>query len=212
MAIGMPAGPSEVLVIADRTAKPEFVASDLLSQAEHGVDSQVVCITVGLSEAEVQSIEDELHTQALALPRVDMVRGAISHSVTLLTSSLDEPMALSNAYAPEHLILHLADPRAARDMVQNAGSVFLGPWTPESIGDYSAGVNHSLPTYGYAGQYTGVNLGSYVKHITSSFLSEKGLRNVGGAVMQLARVKELEAQRRAVAIRLEYVDREGVRE
>lgn len=212
VAIDMPAGPSEVLVIADRTAKPEFVASDLLSQAEHGVDSQVVCITVGLSEAEVQSIEDELHTQALALPRVDMVRGAISHSVTLLTSSLDEAMALSNAYAPEHLILHLADPLAARDMVQNAGSVFLGPWTPESVGDYSAGVNHSLPTYGYARQYSGVNLGSYVKHITSSFLSEQGLRNVGGAVMQLARVEELEAHRRAVAIRLEYIDREGVRE
>ncbi|KXL49783.1 hypothetical protein M433DRAFT_132557 [Acidomyces richmondensis BFW] len=208
VAIDMPAGPSEVLVIADRSAKPQFVASDLLSQAEHGVDSQVVCITVGLSEVEVQAIEEELHTQALALPRVDMVRGAISHSVMVLASSLDEAMAISNAYAPEHLILHLADPLAARDMVQNAGSVFLGPWTPESVGDYSAGVNHSLPTYGYARQYSGVNLGSYVKHITSSFLNEQGLRNVGGAVMRLAKVEELEAHRRAVEIRLKYMNRE----
>ena len=209
VSIDMPAGPSEVLVIADETASPAFVASDLLSQAEHGVDSQVVCIAVGLDDKQVQAIEDELHKQATALPRVDLVRGAIEHSITLVVSSIHEAMGLSNAYAPEHLILQIADPFAARDMVQNAGSVFLGPWTPESVGDYSAGVNHALPTYGYAKQYSGVNLGSYVKHITSSNLTKEGLRNVGGAVMQLAGVEELEAHKRAVSIRLDYMEDGG---
>ncbi|TKA68535.1 Histidine biosynthesis trifunctional protein, partial [Friedmanniomyces simplex] len=206
VSIDMPAGPSEVLVIADKTALPAFVASDLLSQAEHGVDSQVVCIAVDLSEQQVRAIEDELHAQATALPRVDMVRGAISHSVMLVTRTLDEALELSNAYAPEHLILQVADPLAARERITNAGSVFCGPWTPESVGDYSAGVNHSLPTYGYAKQYSGVNLGSYVKHITSSHLTAQGLKNVGGAVMQLAKVEELEAHRRAVEIRLRWME------
>lgn len=202
VSIDMPAGPSEVLVIADETSDPAFVAADLLSQAEHGADSQVVCIAVGLNDKQVQAIEDELHKQAMALPRVDLVRGAISHSVMLVVPDLTEAMSLSNAYAPEHLILQVADPRKARDMVRNAGSVFMGLWTPESVGDYSAGVNHALPTYGYAKQYSGVNLGSYVKHITSSELTEQGLRNVGGAVMQLAAVEELDAHKRAVSIRL----------
>lgn len=209
VSIDMPAGPSEVLVIADKTANPAFVASDLLSQAEHGVDSQVVCIAVDLDENEVQAIEDELHKQAMALPRVDLVRGAIDHSVTLVVSSIKEAMELSNAYAPEHLILQIADPLAARDMVQNAGSVFLGQWTPESVGDYSAGVNHSLPTYGYAKQYSGVNLGSYIKHITSANLTAQGLKNVGGAVMRLAEVEELDAHKRAVSIRLSYLEQQG---
>ncbi|KAF7192718.1 Histidine biosynthesis trifunctional protein [Pseudocercospora fuligena] len=205
VSIDMPAGPSEVLVIADKTANPAFVASDLLSQAEHGVDSQVVCIAVGLDEAEVQAIEDELHKQAMALPRVDMVRGAISHSTTLIVKDIEEAMELSNLYAPEHLILQVEDPIAVREMVQNAGSVFCGQWTPESVGDYSAGVNHSLPTYGYAKQYSGVNLGSYVKHITSSNLTAEGLKNVGQAVMRLAAVEELHAHERAVKIRLDYM-------
>lgn len=206
VSIDMPAGPSELLVIADKTANPAFVASDLLSQAEHGVDSQVVLIAVGLDESQVQAIEDELHKQAMALPRVDMVRGAIEHSVTLLVDGIDEALRLSNHYAPEHLILQVADPVAAREKVQNAGSVFVGEWTPESVGDYSAGVNHSLPTYGYAKQYSGVNLGSYVKHITSSKLTAQGLKNVGGAVMQLAEVEQLEAHKRAVSIRLAHME------
>lgn len=210
VSIDMPAGPSEVLVIADETANPAFVASDLLSQAEHGVDSQVVCIAVGLNETQLQAIDDELHKQATALPRVDLVRGAIDHSVTLAVSTIDEAIDLSNAYAPEHLILQIADPVAARDKVQNAGSVFLGDWTPESVGDYSAGVNHSLPTYGYAKQYSGVNLASYVKHITSSQLTAEGLRNVGGAVMRLAEVEELEAHKRAVRLRLDWMDGQKV--
>ena len=210
VSIDMPAGPSEVLVIADAASNPAFVASDLLSQAEHGVDSQVICIAVGMTEAQVQAIDDELHAQAMALPRVDMVRGAIEHSVTLVVRDMEEAMELSNAYAPEHLILQIADPLAARDMVQNAGSVFCGEWTPESVGDYSAGVNHSLPTYGYAKQYSGVNLGSYIKHITSANLTAQGLRNVGGAVMQLATVEALDAHKRAVSLRLDWMDKNGL--
>lgn len=144
VSIDMPAGPSEVLVIADKTANPAFVASDLLSQAEHGTDSQVVLIAVDLSERELAAIEDELHAQASALPRLDIVRGAIEHSVTLVVEDINEAMALSNEYAPEHLILQVKDAAAVVKLVQNAGSVFVGPWTPESVGDYSAGVNHSL--------------------------------------------------------------------
>ncbi|EUC31129.1 hypothetical protein COCCADRAFT_6922 [Bipolaris zeicola 26-R-13] len=202
VSIDMPAGPSEVLVVADASANPAFVASDLLSQAEHGVDSQVILIAVGLNDAQLTAIEDELHKQATALPRVDIVRGAIEHSFTLSVATMDEAMQLSNQYAPEHLILQVENAEKVAEMVENAGSVFIGEWTPESVGDYSAGVNHSLPTYGYAKQYSGVNLASYVKHITSSHLTRQGLENVGPAVMELARVEELEAHRRAVSMRL----------
>lgn len=144
VSIDMPAGPSEVLVIADNTANPAFVASDLLSQAEHGTDSQVVLIAVDLDEEQLAAIESELHAQANALPRVDIVRGAINHSVTLVVKDIEEAMQLSNQYAPEHLILQVENAEKVVDLVQNAGSVFIGPWTPESVGDYSAGVNHSL--------------------------------------------------------------------
>ncbi|KAF4344639.1 histidine biosynthesis trifunctional protein [Fusarium beomiforme] len=204
--IDMPAGPSEVLVVADKDANPAFVASDLLSQAEHGVDSQVILLAVDLSEQELQAIEDEVHKQALALPRVDIVRGSIAHSVTVQVKNIEEAMRISNEYAPEHLILQIKDAEKAVDQVMNAGSVFVGHWTPESVGDYSAGVNHSLPTYGFAKQYSGVNLGSFQKHITSSNLTADGLKNVGTAVMQLAKVEELEAHRRAVEIRLNYLN------
>lgn len=208
VSIDMPAGPSEVLVVADKEANPAFVASDLLSQAEHGVDSQVILISVDLDEKELQAIEDELHNQAMALPRVEIVRGSIAHSVTIKVKTIEEAMEVSNEYAPEHLILQVKDAEKAAEMVMNAGSVFIGHWTPESVGDYSAGVNHSLPTYGYAKQYSGVNLASFVKHITSSNLTAEGLRNVGGAVMQLAKVEELEAHRRAVEIRIAHMDRQ----
>ena len=227
VSIDMPAGPSEVLVIADKTSNPAFVASDLLSQAEHGTDSQVVLIAVDLSEKELAAIEEELHAQANALPRVDIVKGAINHSVTLVVKDIEEAMRYSNQYAPEHLILQVENAEGLVKMVENAGSVFVGPWTPESVGDYSAGVNHSLrkstlaanecpehctdglksvATYGYAKQYSGVNLSSFMKHITSSNLTKEGLRNVSGAVMQLAKVEELEAHRRAVSIRLEHME------
>ncbi|KAG9783101.1 histidine biosynthesis trifunctional protein, partial [Aureobasidium melanogenum] len=203
VSIDMPAGPSEVLVVADKTADPAFVASDLLSQAEHGTDSQVVLIAIDLDEQQLQAIEDEVHKQAHELPRVDIVRGAIEHSVTISVGSLKEAMKWSNYYAPEHLILQIEDPRSALPDVQNAGSVFIGGWTPESVGDYSAGVNHSLPTYGYAKQYSGVNLGSFMKNITSSEVNEKGVGEVGYAVMELARCEGLDAHRRAMELRME---------
>ncbi|KAF3201913.1 trifunctional histidinol dehydrogenase [Orbilia oligospora] len=205
VSIDMPAGPSEVLVIADKSANPAFVASDLLSQAEHGVDSQVVLLAVDLSNEELQAIDDELHKQAMALPRVDIVRGAIAHSVTVVVDTIDKAFEVSNLYAPEHLILQIANANACVEKVQNAGSVFIGQWTPESVGDYSAGVNHSLPTYGYAKQYSGVNLATYVKHITSSELTADGLQNLGTAVMDLAAVEGLDAHRMAVKIRLDHM-------
>lgn len=142
--IDMPAGPSEVLVIADKDANPAFVASDLLSQAEHGVDSQVILIAIDLTDAQLLAIEDEVHKQAMALPRVDIVRGSIAHSLTVRVKTVDEAMEISNQYAPEHLILQIKDAESVVDKVMNAGSVFIGEWTPESVGDYSAGVNHSL--------------------------------------------------------------------
>jgi phosphoribosyl-ATP pyrophosphohydrolase/phosphoribosyl-AMP cyclohydrolase/histidinol dehydrogenase len=142
--IDMPAGPSEVLVIADGEANPAFVASDLLSQAEHGVDSQVVLIGVDLSDAQLLAIEDEVHRQAMELPRVDIVRGSIAHSLTVRVKTVDEAMEISNRYAPEHLILQVKEAEKLVEKVMNAGSVFVGEWTPESVGDYSAGVNHSL--------------------------------------------------------------------
>lgn len=144
VSIDMPAGPSEVLVVADKAANPAYVASDLLSQAEHGTDSQVILIAVDLNEKELLAIEDELHAQATALPRVDIVKGAIDHSVSFVVKDINEAMALSNEYAPEHLILQIENAEDVVQLVQNAGSVFIGQWTPESVGDYSAGVNHSL--------------------------------------------------------------------
>lgn len=144
VSIDMPAGPSEVLVIADKEANPAFVASDLLSQAEHGVDSQVICIAIDLDEQQLQAIEDEVDKQAKALPRMDIVKGALAHSVTFVVKDISEAMGLSNEYAPEHLILQIQNAESVVEQVQNAGSVFIGQWTPESVGDYSAGVNHSL--------------------------------------------------------------------
>ncbi|GFF23438.1 histidine biosynthesis trifunctional protein [Aspergillus udagawae] len=202
VSIDMPAGPSEVLVIADKDANPAFVASDLLSQAEHGVDSQVILIAVDLNESQLQAIEDEVDAQARALPRMDIVRGSLAHSVTFVVRDIDEAMALSNEYAPEHLILQVQNAESVVEKVVNAGSVFIGQWTPESVGDYSAGVNHSLPTYGYAKQYSGVNLGSFVKHITSSNLTAEGLLGLSRTVEQLAAVEGLDAHKRAVSIRV----------
>ncbi|OOO10442.1 Histidinol dehydrogenase [Aspergillus oryzae] len=205
VSIDMPAGPSEVLVIADKQANPAFVASDLLSQAEHGVDSQVILIAIDLNEQELQAIEDEVDKQARALPRMDIVKGSLEHSVTFVVRDLAEAMALSNEYAPEHLILQIENAEAAVEQVQNAGSVFIGQWTPESVGDYSAGVNHSLPTYGYAKQYSGVNLGSFLKHITSSNLTAEGLLGLSRTVEQLAAVEGLDAHKRAVSIRVAHM-------
>jgi phosphoribosyl-ATP pyrophosphohydrolase/phosphoribosyl-AMP cyclohydrolase/histidinol dehydrogenase len=173
VSIDMPAGPSEVLVIADKDANPAFVASDLLSQAEHGVDSQVILIAVDLSEKDLAAIEDELHKQATALPRVDIVRGAIEHSVTLVVKDIQEAMKLSNEYAPEHLILQIRNAADVVDLVQNAGSVFIGEWTPESVGDYSAGVNHSLRKFPPHHQLTNPHTFGYILTISSNIRLRK---------------------------------------
>ncbi|VEU19697.1 DEKNAAC100047 [Brettanomyces naardenensis] len=201
--IDMPAGPSEVLVIADKYADPEFVASDLLSQAEHGVDSQVLCIAVDLSEKELDALDDAVDEQANKLPRVEIVRKCISHSTTLQVKSYDEALALANQYAPEHLILQIKDAEKYVDQVDNAGSVFVGAYSPESCGDYSSGTNHTLPTYGYARMYSGVNTATFQKFVTSQTLTPEGLKSIGKAVMDLAAVEGLDAHRNAVKIRME---------
>ncbi|KAJ2726565.1 trifunctional histidinol dehydrogenase [Coemansia sp. Benny D115] len=202
VAIDMPAGPSEVLVIADSTSNPAYVASDLLSQAEHGPDSQVVLLAAGLSASELSAIENEVHAQASRLPRVDIVRQSIPKSYCLQVASVADAINFSNAYAPEHLILHNDRANEYVKDVINAGSVFVGPYSPESCGDYASGTNHTLPTYGFSRMYSGVNTATFVKHITSQELTREGLANIGNTVMVLAEVEELEAHRNAVAIRL----------
>ena len=202
--IDMPAGPSEVLVIADSNADADFVASDLLSQAEHGVDSQVILIGVGLSDEKLNEFQAAVERQAKVLPRKDIVAKCLAHSYILLAKTYKEAFDLSNQYAPEHLILQIDDaPSYVPDLIENAGSVFVGALSPESCGDYSSGTNHTLPTYGYARQYSGVNTATFQKFITSQEVTEKGLQNIGKAVMELARVEGLEAHRRAVEIRME---------
>ncbi|GJE84213.1 histidine biosynthesis trifunctional protein [Phanerochaete sordida] len=202
VSIDMPAGPSEVLVIADETCNPAFVASDLLSQAEHGVDSQVVLVAVNLPEHTISAIEAEVDAQARALPRVDIMRESIPKSIIVKTTSVQEAFSFSNDYAPEHLILHLADAPSTVALVQNAGSVFVGPYSPESCGDYASGTNHTLPTNGYARQFSGVNTQSFQKHITSQEITASGLKNVGPVVATLADCEGLGAHANAVRIRL----------
>lgn len=202
VSIDMPAGPSEVLVIADETANPVFVASDLLSQAEHGVDSQVVLVGVNLTPAHLEAIEAEVDKQARALPRVEIAREAIKKSLIVLTKDLQEAMIFSNEYAPEHLILHLADAPGAVKQVDNAGSVFVGAFSPESCGDYASGTNHTLPTNGYARQFSGVNTLSFQKHITSQEVTPEGLKVLGPVVVTLAEREGLEAHANAVRVRL----------
>ncbi|KAG8898173.1 trifunctional histidinol dehydrogenase [Tulasnella sp. 403] len=202
VSIDMPAGPSEVLVIADHTAEPSFVAADLLSQAEHGVDSQVVLVAINLTDSQLEAIEKEVDVQAKALPRVDIVRQSISKSLTVRTTSLEDALAFSNEYAPEHLILHLEDAPAAVKLVENAGSVFVGAYSPESCGDYASGTNHTLPTNGYARQFSGVNTLSFQKHITSQQVSQEGLKELGPIVVTIAERESLEAHANAVRVRL----------
>lgn len=202
--IDMPAGPSEVLVIADENADADFVASDLLSQAEHGVDSQVILIGVGLSAAKLQEFQQAVTKQASALPRKEIVAKCLSHSYILLTKSYQDAFDLSNQYAPEHLILQINNAASyVPDYIENAGSVFVGALSPESCGDYSSGTNHTLPTYGYARQYSGVNTATFQKFITSQDVTKQGLQSIGKAVMTLAAVEGLEAHRRAVEVRME---------
>jgi len=200
VAIDMPAGPSELAVLADETAIPEFVASDLLSQAEHGADSQVVLIAdSGRIISEVQS---EIEKQLARLPRKDLAAKALLNSKMIQVESREKMVEMVNYYAPEHLIIACREPSEIADKVWNAGSVFLGNYTPESAGDYASGTNHTLPTNGWAHAYSGLNMDAFVKKITFQEISQYGLFNISSAVMSMAEAEELEAHRNAVQIRL----------
>ncbi|HVC17866.1 MAG TPA: histidinol dehydrogenase, partial [Rhodanobacter sp.] len=199
-AIDMPAGPSEVLVIADAAANPVFVAADLLSQAEHGVDSQVILLSP--SPELLDTVAAEVAGQCAALPRRAIAERALAQSRLILVESLAQAVEVSNRYAPEHLILQVAEPRALLDGIASAGSVFLGAWTPESVGDYCSGSNHVLPTYGHARSYSGVSVASFQKQITVQEVSAEGLRGIGPCTATLAAAEQLEAHRRAITLRL----------
>lgn len=200
VAIDMPAGPSEVAVLADETANPAFVASDLLSQAEHGKDSQVILVST--SESLIQDTLLEVEKQLELLPRKGMADGALENSRAVLVKDTDEAMDLLNSYAPEHLILAVSNPEEIGEKVVNAGSVFLGHYTPESCGDYASGTNHTLPTNGYARAYSGVSVDSFVKKITYQKITQDGLIQLGDAVMKMAEAEQLDAHKNAVAVRL----------
>lgn len=206
VAIDMPAGPSEVCVIADENANAEFVAADLLSQAEHGIDSQVLMITT--SETMASKVESEVMRQVELLPRRDMAMKALDNSKIVVVESEDEAIELSNTYAPEHLILQTDDYAQLAQRVVNAGSVFLGKYACESAGDYASGTNHTLPTHGYATAYSGVNLDSYCRKITFQHLTEEGIRRIGPAVETMAAAESLDAHRQAMTVRLNEVKEE----
>lgn len=200
VAIDMPAGPSEVLVVADEKANPVFVAADLLSQAEHGADSQVLLVTT--SDRMLERVREEVQVQLEKLPRRELAVRSLEHSKLILVRSMEEAMELANAYAPEHLILEVEDYTSLSEKVVNAGSVFMGAYTPESAGDYASGTNHTLPTSGYARAYSGVNLDSFVRKITFQELSPEGIRNIGPAIEKLASGEQLDAHKNAVTLRL----------
>ena len=200
VAIDMPAGPSEVEVLADASANPAFVASDLLSQAEHGVDSQVLLVT---TDAElIDKVCEEVDRQLAVLPRKEIAAKSLENSTLVLVRDMDEAMAMTNRYAPEHLIIEAEDYLSLAERVVNAGSVFLGHYTPESAGDYASGTNHTLPTNGYATAYNGVNLDSYNRKITFQELTPEGIRAIGPAVETLAAGESLDAHRNAMSFRL----------
>lgn len=203
VAIDMPAGPSEVCVLADETAHAEFVAADLLSQAEHGIDSQVLLITT--SEQKLQEVEAELNRQLALLPRKEIAAKALENSRAVLVSSTDEMMALTNLYAPEHLVIQTKDFEQLGERVVNAGSVFLGPYACESAGDYASGTNHTLPTHGYATAYNGVNLDSYCRKITFQHLTTEGIAHIGRAVELMAEAEQLDAHKRAMSVRINSI-------
>lgn len=203
VAIDMPAGPSEVEVVADDTADPAFVAADLLSQAEHGVDSQVLLVTT--SESLLTAVQAEVERQLQALPRKEIAAAALENSRLVLVRTTAEAMALTNRYAPEHLILETADADVLAAQVVNAGSVFIGHLTPESAGDYASGTNHTLPTNGYATAYSGVNLDAFCRKITYQQITPEGLRAIGHAVELMAEAEQLDAHKNAMTLRLKSV-------
>ncbi|WP_062054844.1 histidinol dehydrogenase [Aquimarina longa] len=201
VAIDMPAGPSELLVVADDTANASFVASDLLSQAEHGKDSQVILVST--SKKIIEEVEIELLKQCSVLPRKEIAEAAIANSKLIYVENDPEALELINEYGPEHFIVCVKDEEFYIDNISNAGSIFIGNYTPESAGDYASGTNHTLPTNGYAKQYSGVNLDSFMKSMTFQKISEQGIQNIGKAIELMAEAEGLQAHKNAVTLRLE---------
>ena len=204
VAIDMPAGPSEVCVIADETSRPDFVAADLLSQAEHGIDSQVFLIST--SEKMIEEVRKEIDIQLEQIPRKELASKTLENSTFVLVHDGQEAMELSNAYAPEHLIIATVDYEELAEKVVNAGSVFLGLYACESAGDYASGTNHTLPTHGYATAYSGVNLDSYNRKVTFQHLTEEGIRSIGHAVEVMAENEQLDAHKNAMTLRLRAIN------
>ncbi|HCH1530963.1 TPA: histidinol dehydrogenase [Vibrio parahaemolyticus] len=200
-AIDMPAGPSEVLVIADETADPDFIAADLLSQAEHGPDSQVVLVTP--SPIVADQVTDAVQRQLKALSRADIAQKALASSLIIISESITQAVSISNYYGPEHLIVQTKNPRELLPLLNNAGSIFLGDWSPESAGDYASGTNHVLPTYGYTRTYSSLGLADFSKRMTVQELSAEGLQNLAPTVVTMAEAEGLDAHKRAVTIRVE---------
>jgi histidinol dehydrogenase len=205
VAIDMPAGPSEVEVIADDTTNPVFAAADLLSQAEHGTDSQVVLITT--SADMLTKIKEEVEHQLTLLPRREIASKSLANSKLILVHDLDEAIAISNAYAPEHLIIETQNYNELAEKVTNAGSVFLGSYSPESAGDYASGTNHTLPTKGYAKAYSGVSLDSFVRKITFQELTPKGISTIGPVIQEMAANEQLDGHKNAVTVRLNEINK-----
>jgi histidinol dehydrogenase len=203
IAIDMPAGPSEVCVLADATANPAFVAADLLSQAEHGADSQVLLVTNSLNLA--NAVEQELDLQLSKLSRKNLAIKSLDSSTCILIETMEQGLALVNAYAAEHLIIATAQPELLAEQVVNAGSIFLGHYSPESVGDYASGTNHTLPTNGYARAYSGVSVDSFVKKITFQQLSPAGLKGIASTVTLMAMAEGLDAHANAVNLRLDFL-------
>ena len=203
VAIDMPAGPSEVEVLADETANPSFVAADLLSQAEHGVDSQVLLITT--SEKLIADVEREVELQLARLPRKEIAEKSLQNSKLVLVKNMDEAIAMTNEYAPEHLIVETNNYMDIAEKVVNAGSVFLGSLTPESAGDYASGTNHTLPTNGYAKAYSGVSLDSFIRKITFQEITREGIQTIGPAIELMASNEQLDAHKNAVTVRLNAI-------
>lgn len=205
VAIDMPAGPSEVLVLADATANPVFIAADLLSQAEHGPDSQVML--VALNEVDTDAIQTEVDRQLNELPRRDVAARALENSRVVIFDSMDMAMRFSNAYAPEHLIINTANAASLAGQVTNAGSVFIGAWSPEAAGDYASGTNHTLPTNGYARAFAGVSLDSFLKYITFQEITTDGIKAIGPVVERMAEAESLQGHKAAITKRLEYLNK-----
>ena len=203
VAIDMPAGPSEVCVYADETSIASFVAADLLSQAEHGVDSQVILIANSIEI--VEQVQIELDRQLVSLPRKEMATKALAHSKAIVIENTEEAIAMMNEYAPEHLILSINNAAQVAEKIINAGSIFIGNFSPESVGDYASGTNHTLPTNGFAKAYSGVSMDSFVKKITFQQLTERGLENIAPTVIEMATAEGLQAHTKAVELRVEWI-------